>query len=276
MDTILMRGKPASDVYREAITEKIAAAKQRGLLVTLAIVVVGDDPASHVYKGRLVKLIESLGGAAKVIELPGSSSEEDVIGVVKKLNRHRYVTGILPMMPMPKHINGDAVGAAVSPNKDVDCLNPQNSGDVFMGRSKWAACTPRACMAILEHYGIELDGKNVVVIGRSNVVGKPVAMLLLAKNATVTVCHSHTQNLPELLKQADIIVAAVGKACFVKPEMVKEGVVIVDVGINAVGDKLMGDVDPAVAAKASAFTPVPGGVGVVSNMMVMECLTRNL
>ena len=276
METILMRGKPASDVYREAITEKIAAAKQRGLLVTLAIVVVGDDPASHVYKGRLVKLIESLGGAAKVIELPGSSSEEDVIGVVKKLNRNRYVTGILPMMPMPKHINGDAVGAAVSPNKDVDCRNPQNSGDVFMGRSKWAACTPRACMAILEHYGIELDGKNVVVIGRSNVVGKPVAMLLLAKNATVTVCHSHTQNLPELLKQADIIVAAVGKACFVKPEMVKDGVVIVDVGINAVGDKLMGDVDPAVAAKASAFTPVPGGVGVVSNMMVMECLTRNL
>ena len=276
METILMRGKPVADVYRETITEKIAAAKQRGLLVTLAIVVVGDDPASHVYKGRLVKLIESLGGAAKVIELPGDSSEEDVIGVVKKLNRNRYVTGILPMMPMPKHINGDAVGAAVSPNKDVDCLNPQNSGDVFMGRSKWAACTPRSCMAIVEQYGIELDGKNVVVIGRSNVVGKPVAMLLLAKNATVTVCHSHTKELPELLKTADVIVAAVGKACFVKPEMVKEGVVIVDVGINAVGDKLMGDVDPAVAAKASAFTPVPGGVGVVSNMMVMECLTRNL
>ena len=276
METMLMRGKPVADVYRETITEKIAAAKQRGLLVTLAIVVVGDDPASHVYKGRLVKLIESLGGAAKVIELPGDASEEDVIGVVKKLNRNRYVTGILPMMPMPKHINGDAVGAAVSPNKDVDCLNPQNSGDVFMGRSKWAACTPRACMAILEHYGIELEGKNVAVIGRSNVVGKPVAMLLLQKNATVTVCHSRTKDLPKLLQSADVIVAAVGKACFVKAEMVKEGVVIVDVGINAVGDKLMGDVDPAVDAKASAFTPVPGGVGVVSNMMVMECLTRNL
>ena len=276
METLIMRGKPVADVYREAITEKIAAAKARGLLVTLAIVVVGEDPASHVYKGRLVKLIEGLGGAAKVIELPGTASEEEVIGVVKKLNRNRYVTGILPMMPMPKHINGDAVGAAVSPNKDVDCLNPQNSGDVFMGRSKWAACTPRACMATLEHYGIELDGKNVVVIGRSNVVGKPVAMLLLQKNATVTVCHSHTKNLPELLKTADVIVAAVGKACFVKPDMVKEGVVIVDVGINAVGDKLMGDVDPAVAEKTSAFTPVPGGIGVVSNMMVMECLTRNL
>ena len=276
METTLMRGKPVADVYREMIIEKIAAAKQRGLLVTLAIVVVGEDPASHVYKGRLVKLIEGLGGAAKVIELPGTATEEEVIGVVKKLNRNRYVTGILPMMPMPKHINGDAVGAAVSPNKDVDCLNPQNSGDVFMGRSKWAACTPLACMATLEHYGIELDGKNVVVIGRSNVVGKPVAMLLLQKNATVTVCHSHTKNLPELLKTADVIVAAVGKACFVKPDMVKEGVVIVDVGINAVGDKLMGDVDPAVAEKASAFTPVPGGIGVVSNMMVMECLTRNL
>lgn len=276
METMLMRGKPVADVYREMITEKIAAAKQRGLLVTLAIVVVGDDPASHVYKGRLVKLIEGLGGAAKVIELPGTASEEEVIGVVKKLNRNRYVTGILPMMPMPKHINGDVVGAAVSPNKDVDCLNPQNSGDVFMGRSKWAACTPRACMATLEHYGIELEGKNVVVIGRSNVVGKPVAVLLLQKNATVTVCHSRTKNLPELLKTADVIVAAVGKACFVKPDMVKEGVVIVDVGINAVGDKLMGDVDPAVAEKASAFTPVPGGIGVVSNMMVMECLTRNL
>ena len=276
METLIMRGKPVADVYREAITEKIAAAKARGLLVTLAIVVVGENPASHVYKGRLVKLIEGLGGAAKVIELPGTASEEEVIGVVKKLNRNRYVTGILPMMPMPKHINGDAVGAAVSPNKDVDCLNPQNSGDVFMGRSKWAACTPRACMATLEHYGIELDGKNVVVIGRSNVVGKPVAMLLLQKNATVTVCHSHTKNLPELLQTADVIVAAVGKACFVKPDMVKEGVVIVDVGINAVGDKLMGDVDPAVAEKASAFTPVPGGIGVVSNMMVMECLTRNL
>ena len=276
METMLMRGKPVADVYREMITEKIAAAKQRGLLVTLAIVVVGDDPASHVYKGRLVKLIEGLGGAAKVIELPGTASEEEVIGVVKKLNRNRYVTGILPMMPMPKHINGDAVGAAVSPNKDVDCLNPQNSGDVFMGRSKWAACTPRACMATLEHYGIELEGKNVVVIGRSNVVGKPVAVLFLQKNATVTVCHSRTKNLPELLKTADVIVAAVGKPCFVKPDMVKEGVVIVDVGINAVGDKLVGDVDPAVAAKASAFTPVPGGIGVVSNMMVMECLTRNL
>lgn len=276
METILMRGKPVADVYREAITKKIAAAKQRGLTVTLAILVVGDDPASHVYKDRLVKLIESLGGAAKVILMPADTPEDEVVGVIKKLNRNRYVTGIMPMMPMPKHINGDTIGAAISPNKDVDCLSPQNVGDVFMGRSRFAPCTPRACMATLEHYGIELEGKHVVVIGRSNVVGKPVSILLLAKNATVTICHSRTRNLPQLLQQADVVVAAVGKACFVKPEMVKEGVVIVDVGINAVDGKLVGDVDPAVAQKASAFTPVPGGIGVVSNMMLMECLTRHL
>jgi methylenetetrahydrofolate dehydrogenase (NADP+)/methenyltetrahydrofolate cyclohydrolase len=274
METVLMRGKPVADVYREAIAKKIAVAKQHDLVVTLAILVVGYDPASHVYKDRLVKLIESLGGAA--ITCPADTPEEEVISIIKKLNRNRYVTGIMPMMPMPNHINSDNVGAAVSPNKDVDCLNPQNIGDVFMGRSRFAACTPRACMATLAHYGIELEGKNVVVIGRSNVVGKPVSVLLLQKNATVTICHSRTRNLPEILKQADIIVAAVGKACFVKPEMVKEGVVIVDVGINAVDGKLVGDVDPAVAEKASAFTPVPGGIGVVSNMMVMECLTRHI
>ncbi len=276
METILMRGKPVADVYRAAVAEKIAAAKQRGLLVTLAIILVGDDPASHVYKDRLVKLIESLGGAAKVITRPAACTEEEVIGIIKKLNRNRYVTGILPMMPMPKHINSDNVGASVSPNKDVDCLNAQNLGNVFMGRSRWAACTPRACMATLEHYGIELEGKNVVIIGRSNVVGKPVAMLLLQKNATVTICHSRTRNLTELLQKADVVVAAVGKACFVKPEMVKEGAVIVDVGINALDGKLVGDVDPAVAEKAAAFTPVPGGIGVVSNMMLMEALTRNI
>ena len=276
METILMRGKPVADVYREIITQKFAAAKARGLLVTLAIIIVGDDPASHIYKDRLVKLIESLGGAAKVIICPAETTEEEVIGIIKKLNRNRYVSGILPMMPMPAHINSEAVGAVVSQNKDVECLNPQNIGEVFMGRSCWAPCTPRACMAVLKHYGIDLSGKNVAVVGRSNVVGKPVAMLLLQQNATVTICHSRTQNLPEVLKQADIIVAAVGKACFIKPEMVKEGVVIVDVGINSVDGKLFGDVDPAVAEKAAAFTPVPGGIGVVSNMMVMESLTRNL
>ena len=276
METVLMRGKPVADVYREAIAKKIAVAKQHDLVVTLAILVVGDDPASHVYKDRLVKLIESLGGTAKVITCPADTPEEEVISIIKKLNRNRYVSGIMPMMPMPKHIDGDAVGAAITMSKDVDCLNPKSVGEVFLGRSRWAPCTPRACMATLSHYGIELKGKNVVVVGRSNVVGKPVALLLLQEHATVTVCHSRTRDIADVLRGADVIVAAVGVPAFIKPEMVKEGAVIVDVGINAVEDGLVGDVDPAVSAKASAFTPVPGGIGIVSNMMVMDMLSRNL
>ncbi len=276
MEQIIMKGKPVADAYKAALAAKIEAAAARGIKVALAIIVVGDDPASHVYKNRLVKLIEELGGMAKEILLPEDTPEEKVIATIKKLNRNRYVMGIMPMMPMPKHINSDTVGAAISSNKDVDCLSVTNAGNVFLGRSRWAACTPRACMAILEHYGIELEGKNVVVIGRSNVVGKPVSMLLLAKNATVTICHSRTKNLPALLKAADVIVAAVGKANFVKADMVKDGVVIVDVGINAVDGKLVGDVDAAAYAKASAYTPVPGGVGVVSNVMLMEALLRHL
>ena len=240
------------------------------------MVVVGDDPASHVYKNRLVKLIKELGGTAQECILPADATEEKVVGVIKRMNRNRYITGILPMMPMPKHINEAVVSATIAASKDVDCLSYANIGEFFAGSNPYAPCTPRSCMAILEHYGVELEGKNVVVIGRSNVVGKPVAMLLLNKNATVTLCHSKTQNLAELTRQADIVVAAVGKPCFVTPDMVKEGVVIVDVGINSVDGKLVGDVDPAVEAKASFFTPVPGGVGVVSNMMVMDALTRHV
>ncbi len=276
MEQLIMKGKPVADVYKAALAAKIEAAAAKGTKVVLAILIVGDDPASHVYKNRLVKLIRDLGGDAKEILLPADTPEEQVIGIIKKLNRNRYVMGIMPMMPMPKHINGDAVGAAISPNKDVDCLSVTNAGNVFLGRSPWAACTPRACMAILEHYGIELEGKNVVVIGRSNVVGKPVSMLLLAKNATVTICHSRTQDLAKLTKSADVIVAAVGKANFVKANMVKKGAVIVDVGINMLDGKLVGDVDAAAYDKASAYTPVPGGVGVVSNVMLMEALLRHL
>lgn len=276
METLIMRGKAVADAARERIAAKIAAAKERKQEVALAIVTVGEDPASHVYKNRLVKLAESLGVNVKNVELPATATQAEVEKVIADLNKDELVTGILPMMPLPKHLNGDAVGAALAPEKDVDCLNPFNAGELFLGRSRWAPCTPRACMATLKHYKIELKGKNVVVLGRSNVVGKPVALLLLQEHATVTICHSRTVDLPKVLRQADVIVAAVGIPAFVKPDMVKEGVVIVDVGINAVGDKLLGDVDEAVAAKASAFTPVPGGIGVVSNMMVMDMLSRDL
>ena len=276
METLLMKGKPVADKYREAIGAKIARAHSQGKEVTLAIVVVGDDPASHVYKNRLMKLITSLGGKAKEILLPAQSTEAEVLQVVEELNKDESITGILPMMPLPQHLDDARIGAAVLAAKDVDCLNTSNQGAFLAGHNPWGASTPRACMAILDHYGVELTGKRAVVLGRSNVVGKPVALMLLQKNATVTICHSRTADLAELTKQADIVVAAIGKPAFVKPEMVREGVVIVDVGINAVGDKLVGDVDPEVMAKAAAFTPVPGGVGVVSNMMVMEALTRGL
>lgn len=272
MEALLMKGKPVADVYRENIAASIAAAKESGNKPTLVILLVGDDPASCVYTERLAKLTESLGATAKVVRMPAETTEEEVITLIRKMTRNRYITGILPMMPMPKHINSDAVGAAVTKHKDVDCLNPTNAGELYLGRRSWAPCTARACMAALEHYKIDLKGKHAVVIGRSNVIGKPVALLLLQKHATVTICHSKTENLADITRKADIIIAAVGKAGFVTADMVKEGAVLVDVGINEVDGKLVGDIAPEATAKASAFTPVPGGIGVISNMMVMECL----
>lgn len=272
MEALLMKGKPVADVYRENIAASIAAAKESGNKPTLVILLVGDDPASCVYTERLAKLTESLGATAKVVRMPAETTEEEVITLIRKMNRNRYITGILPMMPMPKHINSDAVGAAVTKHKDVDCLNPTNAGELYLGRRSWAPCTARACMAALEYYKIDLKGKHAVVIGRSNVIGKPVALLLLQKHATVTICHSKTENLADITRKADIIIAAVGKAGFVTADMVKEGAVLVDVGINEVDGKLVGDIAPEATAKASAFTPVPGGIGVISNMMVMECL----
>ena len=276
MTAIRMAGKPVADKVKEEIAARIAAAKQQEKEVTLAILTVGRDPSSLVYRKRLLKLAEQLGAGTRCVELAADASMTEVLETIDRLNRDSSVTGILPMMPMPPQIDSEAVGAALAPAKDMDCLNPANGGALLLGEGRRAACTPRACLAILEHYGMALEGKHAVVLGRSNVVGKPVALLLLQKNCTVTVCHSRTRNLQEILQQADIVVAAIGKAGFVKPEMVKEGVVIVDVGINVTDAGIVGDVAPEVEAKAAAFTPVPGGVGTVSNSMMMEALTRNL
>ena len=276
METLVMSGRPVADAYKETIKEKTEAARKAGKHVTLAILTVGQDPASLVYRKRLLKITESLGIDSRCVELPETASTADVIEAVKKLNEDPDVTGILPMMPMPKQVDGEAVGAVLAPEKDMDCLNPVNGGALLMGKGRWAACTPRACMAMLQFYKIPLDGKHAVVLGRSNVVGKPVALLLLQENCTVTVCHSHTKNLRSILRQADIIVAAIGKAGFVTPDMVKDGAVIVDVGINVTDKGIVGDVAPEATEKASAFTPVPGGVGVVSNVMMMDAAVRNL
>ena len=276
MECIRMAGKPVAEAYRADITARVAAAKAQGKTVTLAIVTVGEDPASFVYRGRLLKTAESVGASSVCVELPETAVTADFLAALDKLNRDPAITGILPMMPMPAHIDSRAVGAALAPAKDMDCLHPANMGALFLGEGRWAACTPRACLATLKHYGIALAGKRAVVLGRSNVVGKPVALLLLQKNCTVTLCHSHTRDLPALLREADVVVAAIGRADFVQPDMVKDGVVLVDVGINVTDRGLRGDIDPAAAAKASAYTPVPGGIGAVSNMMMMDALTRNL
>ncbi len=276
METLVMSGRPVADAYKEQIKEKVEAAQKSGKKVTLAILTVGQDPASFVYRKRLLKITESLGIGSRCVELPETATTEETVAAIRKLNEDPDVTGILPMMPMPKQVDGDAVGAALAPEKDMDCLSPANGGALLMGKGRWAACTPRACMAMLKFYKISLDGKHAVVLGRSNVVGKPVALLLLQENCTVTVCHSHTKNLPELVRQADIVVAAIGKAGFVTPDMVKPGAVIVDVGINVTETGIVGDVAPEATEKASAFTPVPGGVGVVSNVMMMDAVVRNL
>ena len=256
-----MSGRPVADACKEQIKEKVEAAQKAGKKVALAILTVGEDPASFVYRKRLLKMTESLGIGSRCVELPGTATTAEVIEAVRKLNEDPEIAGILPMMPMPAQVDGEAVGAALAAEKDTDCLNPANGGALLMGKGRWAACTPRACMAILKFY---------------KVVGKPVALLLLQENCTVTVCHSHTKNLPELVRQADIVVAAIGKAGFVTPDMVKPGAVVVDVGINVTENGIVGDVAPEVAEKASAFTPVPGGVGVVSNVMMMDAVVRNL
>lgn len=276
METLVMSGRPVADAYKEQIKEKVEAAQKSGKKVTLAILTVGQDPASFVYRKRLLKITESLGIGSRCVELPETATTKETVEAIRKLNEDPDVTGILPMMPMPKQVDGDAVGAALAPEKDMDCLSPANGGALLMGKGRWAACTPRACMAMLKYYKIPLDGKHAVVLGRSNVVGKPVALLLLQENCTVTVCHSHTKNLPELVRQADIVVAAIGKAGFVTPDMVKPGAVIVDVGINVTETGIVGDVAPEATEKASAFTPVPGGVGVVSNVMMMDAVVRDL
>ncbi len=276
METIIMRGKPVADAVKEKIAQKILAASKGGEVVGLAIILVEGDEASAVYTKRLGKLAESLGVLVQIVALPSSVSQAEVVEKVKQLNADNAIKGILPMMPLPKHLDVQEICALIEPKKDMDCLSPLNAGEFYLGTNPWAPCTPRACLAALKYYNIALQGKKVVVLGRSNVVGKPVALLALQQHATVTICHSRTVELPKILREADIIIAAIGVPNFIKPDMVKAGVVIVDVGINATAEGLVGDVDAAVSAKASAFTPVPGGIGIIANAMVMETLTRNL
>ncbi|MBP2640918.1 MAG: folD [Firmicutes bacterium] len=273
---LILDGKQVAAAEKGDLIAKVAALKDKGFTCGLAIIMVGDNPASRIYMNRLDKLAKSIGMASHPYHLPADTPQEEVLALIDKLNADPDIDGIIPMMPMPAHINADIIGEGILAQKDVDAIHPYNVGLFASGKSVWAASTPRAVMAILDFYGIELSGRHAVVIGRSNVVGKPMTHLLLSRNATVTVCHSKTVNLADIVRQADVIVAAVGYPRLVKAEMVKPGAVVVDVGINEVESGIVGDVDyDEVVKVAGAITPVPGGVGAVSTIMVMQAVLRD-
>lgn len=269
-------GKPVAAAVREKLAEKVAMLKNAEMNCGLAVLLVGDDPASLSYADWLGKLCGSVGVTYHLAALPAETTQDEVLGVIKQLNLNPAVSGILPMMPMPRQIDPNAVAKAISPDKDVDSMHPTNVGLVTSGQSRWAPCTPRSVMAILEFYGIEIAGKRAVIIGRSNVVGKPLFNLLLAKNATVTVCHSKTPDLASVVREGDIVVAAAGRPGLISAAMIKPGAVVIDVGVNEIEGRIVGDVDyESVSSVASAITPVPGGVGTVSRAMVLEAVFRN-
>lgn len=265
-------GKEVSASVRNAITEKVNDLKAKGVIPGLAVIIVGNDPASRVYVNNKKKGCEQTGMNSFEYALPEETTTEELITLIEKLNGEKYVHGILCQLPVPKHIDEEKVLNAISPDKDVDAFHPVNCGKVMTGDYTFAPCTPAGMVEMLKYYNIPVAGKHCVIIGRSNIVGKPMAMLMLKENATVTVCHSRTENLAEITKQADILVAAVGRPKFVTADMVKDGAVVLDVGINRMEDgKLCGDVDfDAVCEKTSYITPVPGGVGPMTITMLLK------
>ena len=236
----------------------------------MAVLAVGEDAPSAMYARTVQRAALSVGMPVEICRYAEDISEEDLIQAVAALGERKDIAGILPMLPLPERFNRERVLNRIAPEKDVDGQTAADKGLLFSGSPCFAACTARAVIAVLEDYNITLEGKHVVIIGRSDVVGKPLAYLCLTRNATVTVCHSRTKNLPALTAQADILVAAVGKAAFVTPDMVKEGAVIIDVGINRADGRTVGDVSDAANAKASQYTPVPGGIGAVVSTIILE------
>ena len=271
MSAVRMDGKMVSAKVRGSILEEVNGLKDKGVRPGLAIIIVGEDPASKVYVRNKERACEECGFYSEKYALPEETTQEELLGLIDELNHNPRIDGILCQLPVPKHINEQAIIDAISPEKDVDAFHPINVGKIMVGNFDFLPCTPAGVMQLLEEYDIDPNGKNCVVIGRSNIVGKPMAMLLLHKNGTVTICHSRTKNLKEVCAQADILVAAVGKADFVTADMVKEGAVVIDVGMNRKDGKLCGDVAfDEVNEKASYLTPVPGGVGPMTITMPMK------
>lgn len=267
----LIDGKVISAAVKERVGGEVAALKEKGITVGLAVIIVGDDPASKIYVANKKKACEALGIISEEYALPESTTERELLELIGRLNNEKRINGILCQLPLPPHLDEKLIINSISPEKDVDAFHPVNVGRIMIGDYDFVPCTPAGIMEMLKYENISPEGKSCVVIGRSNIVGKPMGMLLLHKNGTVTICHSKTRNLKEICLGADILVAAVGKAKFVTADMVKEGAVVIDVGMNRVDGKLYGDVDfEAVKEKASAITPVPGGVGPMTIAMLMQ------
>ena len=271
----IIDGKQISLDIKNELKEKVAKYKEQGIEITLAVVKVGNDPASAVYVRNKEKACEYAGINSKTLALPEETTEEELLNVVKKLNEDKSVNGILVQLPLPKHIDESKVLLTIDSTKDVDGFHPVNFGKMVIGEDTFLPCTPAGIIEMIKRTDIDIEGKECVVIGRSNIVGKPMAMLMLKENATVTIAHSRTKDLKEVTKRADIIVAAIGKAKFVTADYVKEGAVVIDVGMDRdENGKLCGDVDfESVSKVASAITPVPGGVGPMTvTMLLVNCL----
>lgn len=271
----IIDGKQISLDIKNELKEKVAKYKEQGIEITLAVVKVGNDPASAVYVRNKEKACEYVGINSKTLALPEETTEEELLNVVKELNEDKNVNGILVQLPLPKHIDESKVLLTIDSTKDVDGFHPVNVGKMVIGEDTFLSCTPAGIIEMIKRTDIDIEGKECVVIGRSNIVGKPMAMLMLKENATVTIAHSRTKDLKEVTKRADIIVAAIGKAKFVTADYVKEGAVVIDVGMDRdENGKLCGDVDfESVSKVASAITPVPGGVGPMTvTMLLVNCL----
>lgn len=267
----LIDGKKISAEIKDELKKQVSELKADGKEITLAVIQVGNDQASSVYVGNKKKACEYIGIKSLAYELPEETTEEKLLSIIEELNNRDDVNGILVQLPLPSHINEDKVIETIDSKKDVDGFNPMSVGALSIGKKGFVSCTPAGIIQLLKRSNIEIEGKECVVVGRSNIVGKPMAMLLLRENGTVTVAHSRTKNLKEVTKRADILVAAVGKPKFITADYVKEGAVVIDVGIHRnENNKLCGDVDfESVEPKASAITPVPGGVGPMTIAMLM-------
>lgn len=267
-----MDGKAVSAKVKEQVAQEVAALQGHGVCPGLAVVIVGEDPASRIYVNNKKKACQATGIHSEEYALPASTTQEELLALVDTLNHKEDIHGILVQSPLPKGLDEGAVVEAIDPQKDVDAFHAYNVGKIMMGDYHFLPCTPAGIMELLQAYDIPVEGKRCVVIGRSNIVGKPMAMLLLHQNGTVTICHSRTKDLPEVTRQADILVSAVGKSRFVTADMVKPGAVVIDVGMNRdENGKLCGDVDfAAVEPVASYITPVPGGVGPMTIAMLLK------